>query len=113
VLVPRAAAGGATAFVSGITSIVLEADRASLRGKLSAGACTPGAASRVPACDALAERYEQRNIALGVALGAAVAGGLLAGAARIAFGLEQRPATPIVALAVHSGGAGLLVGGAW
>lgn len=103
----------ATAIASAATSIGLEADRLSLRGQLTPGACGPDAPSRPALCDPLAERITQRDTAFGVAVGAHVATGLLAGAARLAFGFERDSNRPAVAPAAGTSGGGIVVLGTW
>jgi hypothetical protein len=113
VLAPLACAAVATAFAGGATSIGLEVDRTALRRNLSEGACGPDATSRPAACDELAERYEQRNAALGVAIGVTLASGLFAGAARIAFGFERGATSPRIAPTAGANGGGIVVLGSW
>lgn len=111
VLVSLAAVGVATAIASGSTSIALEVDRASMRATLSTGACS---AARTPAlCDALAERYEQRNLAFGWTIGATLTSGLLAGAAGIAGWLERDATRPRVSLEIGANKGTLVLGGSW
>ena len=113
VLVPLAYAGLATTIASGATAIALEVDRRSLRDKVSVDMCRPAATARPEVCDALAERAGQRNVALGVTVGAAIATGVLAGAARLAFGFERGAASPTVAPTVNLTGGGIVMAGTW
>lgn len=113
VLVPLAYAGLATTIAGGATAVALEVDRRSLRDEVSVEACRPAATSRPEVCDALAERADQRNLALGVTVGAAVATAALAGAARLAFGYERGAASPTVAPTVNVTGGGIVIAGAW
>ena len=113
VLVSLAYLSAGAALVSGATAIGLEVDRGSLRAGLAPSSCDPGALLRPAACDALAERYEQRNVALGVAVGSFVAGGLFAGAARLVHGLERDAVRVSVAPAVGRGEGGIVVLGTW
>lgn len=113
VLVSLAYAGLVTSITSGATAIGLEVDRRSLRSQVSSDSCRPEAASHPEVCDTLAERAGQRNTALGVTIGAAVTAGVLAGAARVAFGFEREPTTPTVAPVASSGGGGIVLLGAW
>jgi len=113
VLVSIAYASAATAVVSGGVAIGLEVDRASLRAGLGRYACGPASTSRPEDCDRLAERRDQHNAALGVTIGAFVAGGLAAGAARLAFGFERSAGSPTIAPAASTSGGGIVILGKW
>lgn len=113
VLVSLAYFSAGTAVVSGATAIGLEVDRGSLRSGLTPSSCGPDAAPRPGACDALAERYDQRNVALGTAIGSFVASGLFAGAARLVHGLERHAAHMKVAPTAAGSGGGIVVLGTW
>ena len=113
VLAPLACAAIVTTVASGATTIGLEVDRKSLRDQVSSDACRPTAPSRPELCDALAERVRQRNGAFVVTIGAALASGVLAGAARVAFGFEPSPTRPTIAPAAGPNGGGIVLVGAW
>lgn len=113
VLAPLACAAVVTTVASGATTIALEVDRKSLRDQVSSDACRPTAPSRPEVCDALAERVRQRNGAFVVTIGAALASGVLAGAARVAFGFEPSPTRPTIAPTAGPNGGGIILVGAW
>ena len=113
-LVPAAAVGLATLAVSGATAIGLEVDRASLAGQAGdGGACGPDVASPPKVCGALGERYQQRNTAVDVTIGAAIAAGLLGGAAGLAVGLDRSPSSPAIVPTASMSGGGIFVLGSW
>jgi hypothetical protein len=113
VLVPVAVAGFGAAVFSAGTGLGLEVDRASMRSKVGRSDCDLAARSRPEICEALRERTEQRNIALGVSIGSFAATGLLLGASRLAFAFERGPKSPRVVPTVGSSGGGIVLLGTW
>ena len=113
VLVPLAGVSLGVAVLGAATSIGLEVDRASLRSRVSFGACRPDATIVPDVCATLHERVEQRNIALGVTLGATAAVGLLLGASRLAYGVGSATPSPHVVPTASANGGGLVILGAW
>lgn len=113
VLVPLAGVSLGVAVLGAATSIGLEVDRASLRSRVSFGGCGPDATIVRDVCATLHERVEQRNIALGITLGATVATGLLLGASRLAYGVESATPSLRVMPTASANGGGLVILGSW
>ena len=113
VLVPLAAISLGTAVVGAVTWGALEADRGSLRSKLGSSACGPDANPLPATCTTLHQRLEQRDVAMGIALGAAATAGILVGVSRLAYGGSRTASSPRVAPVVGGDVAGIAVLGVW
>ncbi len=113
-LVPVAVVSAAAFAVSGATALALEVDRGSLASRAGdSGACGPDAASPPRVCQSLGERFLQRNTAVDVTIGAAIATGILGGAAGLAVGLDRRPGSPAVVPTASVNGGGIFILGSW
>lgn len=113
-LVPAAVVSAVTLMASTSTLVGLEVDRASLASRAGdGGACGPDAASPPKVCKSLDERFQQRNTAADVAIGAAIATFVLGGAAGLAVGLDRRPTSPAIVPTANNNGGGILVLGSW
>jgi hypothetical protein len=117
VLVGLTYASAATALASGMTAYGLDEDRASMVNGIPPDACNPKNPKPPPAsCGPVHERREQRNIALGVTVGAGIVGGVLLAATGAAMGLEARRAGNAkvsVVPSVDAHGGAVVVVGAW
>lgn len=113
VLAPMACVGVLASLAGGVTALVLEAERASLRSRVTIIECRPEDPSPPAVCAPLHERRLQRDIAVDVTLTAGIATAVLAGAAGIAYGFEQRTTRPRVVPTVGLNGGGIVVLGAW
>lgn len=114
VLVTMTYAGAATLVVSGATAIGLEIDRASLRSPLTKSACDPDAASLPSSCGPLLKRGAQRDAAVDLTAGVAIATGVMAGLAGVAIHLELGQTSAAITPTVGTGGGGgIVIDGAW
>jgi hypothetical protein len=114
VLVPAAMVGLGALAISGVTALALEVDRGSLQKQVgSDSACASATGQAQPACQALDERFHQRNTAVDVTIGALIATAVLGGAGGLALGLERRSRGPAVVPAAGQHGGGIFVRGAW
>ena len=113
VLVPIAGLSLGAAIVGAVTWGTLEADRANLRSKLGTSSCGPDANPLPAACSMLHQRVEQRDVAMGITLGAAATAGILVGVSRLVLGVERASSSPRVIPVGSRDGAGIAVVGAW
>jgi hypothetical protein len=103
----------ALAIASGAVAIGLEADRAKIRGRLADDGCNAIPQSDAARCAALHERLIQRNVLMGITLGASIASAATAGALGLRFLLDRRHPGPSIAPAISSEGGGFIVTGAF
>ena len=119
VLAPLACAGFAVLAVSAVTALGFELHARSYHDGLVARgfeptACAAGGPEAGSAeCKEVASRFRQRDDAVGVMSGAAIAAGLLAVGAVVAAVVDPPRSTTKVAVTVIAGGGGLAVQGTW
>lgn len=102
-----------TLAASSVTWLGFEVARADLRSGLADNACDPARGSVPVQCDALHERYVQRQTAVHVTTGAAIATGIFGVATGLAIYLDRSPLRPTIAPTASPEGGGFVVIGAW
>ena len=109
----------ATLVVSGATAIGFEIGRASFERDLprftssDATNCYALGSVQSRLCDELGDRFEQRNAARAVVIGAAISTLVTGGVAALLIGVDRGPPQPSFAPLVSTNAGGIVVTGAW
>lgn len=113
VLVPLAGISLGIALASTATMVGLEVDRSSMRATLGSESCALGAPSPPAICPALHQRVEERNVAIGVAIGSAALAGVLVGTSRLTYRFERDSQSAQLTPSVGPEGGGITLLGTW
>lgn len=119
VFVGLTAAGATTLVVSGATTVGLEIERASFHSQVLPSASSPfsechgSRPAQASVCRQLVERFERRNTARTVVIGAAVSTAVTGTIAALLIGLDSDPSRPSITPVVSTTAGGIVVEGAW
>lgn len=109
----------ATLVVSGATAIGFEIDRASFESDLPRFTssdpthCHALGSVQSRLCNELGDRFERRNVARAVVIGAAISTLATGGIAALLIGVDRGPPQPSIAPLVSTNAGGIIVTGAW